>query len=175
MGGPADIWRQAAANFDRHVHAIAGDQWDAPTTCDGWTVRDLVDHTVHWQAMVGGIVGAGTSPGDDWPTVRAAIDQALNDPSSLEGNADPSVMGGMPKHQVLGIATGDVLIHSWDLARSIGADDTLPPEAVEAVQLGLSRFPDEMMRGSGMFGPAVEVPDDASPQDKLLGFVGRHP
>jgi len=82
--------------------------------------------------------------------------------------------GDMPKHQMVGILIGDLLIHSWDLARSIGADDTLPPAAVEATMMGLSRFPEEQMRGS-MFGPAIEVPDDASAQDKLIGFVGRQP
>jgi hypothetical protein len=40
--------------------------------------------------------------------------------------------------------------------------------------LGLSRMPEERLRG-GAFGPAVDVADDASAQDKLMGFVGRHP
>jgi hypothetical protein len=36
-------------------------------------------------------------------------------------------------------------------------------------------FPSEAMRGPGAFGPEVEVPDDASDQDKLLAFLGRRP
>ena len=32
----------------------------------------------------------------------------------------------------VGIVTNDLLVHTWDLARSIGADETLPPDAVEA-------------------------------------------
>lgn len=175
MTGPAEIWHEAADNFDRHVRAIVDDQWDAPTDCGDWTVRDLVDHTVHWQAVVGGIVGAGTSPGDEWPAVRDAIAQALQDPSNLEGNAPPEVMGGMPKHQVLGIGTGDVLLHGWDLARAIGADETLPPAAVQAVLMGMQRVPESMLRSPGMFGPAIAVAEDASEQDRLLGFTGRQP
>ena len=33
----------------------------------------------------------------------------------------------------------------------------------------------EQFETSDMFGPFVEVPDDASIQDKLLGFFGRDP
>ena len=28
------------------VNAVADDQWDAPTPCRDWTVRDLVNHVV---------------------------------------------------------------------------------------------------------------------------------
>jgi hypothetical protein len=32
-----------------------------------------------------------------------------------------------------------------------------------------------LMRDSGQFGPRVPVPDDADPQARLLGFIGRDP
>jgi len=75
---------------------------------------------------------------------------------------------------------GDLLIHSWDLARSIGADETLPPDAVEAATIGLHHVPPALLRGTNplgakMMGPAVEVPDEASAQDKMLAFTGRRP
>ena len=41
--------------------------------------------------------------------------------------------------------------------------------------MGLQRVPDAMLRSDNMFGPVVEVADDASPQDRLLGFLGRTP
>jgi hypothetical protein len=34
---------------------------------------------------------------------------------------------------------------------------------------------DEILRSSGQYGPRVPVPDDADPQTKLLGFIGRDP
>jgi uncharacterized protein (TIGR03086 family) len=98
---------------------------------------------------------------------------ALEDPANLEGTAE--AFGGMPKQQILGLLITDLLVHSWDLARSIGADETLPPAAVDAAMMGLTRMPEEMLRGGTMFGPAVEVPDTASPQDKLIAFAGRRP
>lgn len=173
MNGPADIWRLAADKWSEVSAQVGDGDWDKPTPCDGWTVRDLVDHAMHWQAMGGGILGAGTAPGADWASVKPALSAALDDPSNLEGTAEQ--FNNMPKHQVLGFVIGDLLIHAWDLARAIGADETLPPAAVEATMMGLGNVPAEMLRGENMFGPEIEVADDASAQDKLLAFVGRRP
>ena len=175
MEGPAGIWQQAGDNCDRHVQTIGADQWDAPTGCGDWTVRELVAHTVQWQAVIGGFLGVDTSPGDEWPAVRAAVLETVQDPATLESDAPPDAFGGMPKHQLLGIATGDVLLHGWDLARALGADDTLPPDAAQAVHMGLRRIPEETLRSPNMFGTPIEVGDDASEQDRLLAFSGRQP
>jgi uncharacterized protein (TIGR03086 family) len=173
MSGPAEIWQQAADKFSEVLDQVGDDQWSAPTPCDQWTVRELVDHVLHWQGMGGGILGAGTSAGDDWETIQPALAAALRDPANLEGNAEQ--FNGMPKHQVAGFVIGDLVIHTWDLARAIGADEQLPADAVDSVIVGLERVPAEMLRGDNMFGPPVDVGDDASPQDKLLAFAGRHP
>jgi hypothetical protein len=34
---------------------------------------------------------------------------------------------------------------------------------------------DEMLRTPGVCGPAVGVPESASPQDKFIAFMGRTP
>ncbi|MCB0994811.1 MAG: TIGR03086 family protein [Acidimicrobiales bacterium] len=173
--GPGDIWKQAAAHFDQNLKAVGDDQWDLPTPCEGWSVRELVDHAVQAQAGIGSVLGSAAAPDASWDDVYPAVSAAIDDPSNLEGNAPPQVMGGMPKHQLLGIAVGDVLLHSWDLARATGGDENLPPAAVEAVQMGLGRMPEQMLRSPKMFANPVEVADDASAQDKLLGFTGRQP
>lgn len=175
MNGPAEIWVQTADTFEAHLAAVTDDQWAAPSPCTEWTVRELVDHAVGAQRQLGGLFGAAVDEGADWTAVRAAVQAAISDPTNLEGNAPPQVFGGMPKHQVLGIAVGDLLLHAWDLARAIGADETLPAEAVQAVAMGFQRMPEPMLRSGGMFGPAIEVADDASEQDKLLAFTGRQP
>ena len=146
---------------------------ETPTTCDGWTVRDLVDHAMHWQGMGGSVLGAGTAPGQDWSEVQPALGAALQDPANLEGTVEQ--FGDMPKQGLAGLVIADLLLHSWDLARSIGADETLPADAAESTLMGLQRMPDPMLRGENMFGPAIDVAHDASAQDKLLAFTGRQP
>ena len=175
MDGPAEIWQMAAGSFEAKLAEVGDEQWDTPTGMGDWTVRDLVDHTLFWQCNLAATVGAEASPEDGWDHIRAAISGALQDPSVLEGTLDSGPMTGMPRHQAMGFATADVLLHGWDLARAIGADDSLPEAAVQAVHMGMSQAPEEMIRNPQVFGPVVAVPDDASAQDKLLGFSGRQP
>lgn len=175
MNGPIDIWKLAADNFSRHYRSVTDEQWGAPSPCSEWTVRELVDHAVGVQTMMGAALGSSAGEGSDWEAVRAGMAAALDDPAALDGTIDHPAMGQMPKHQVLGIAGSDLLLHSWDLARAIGGDETLPPAAVDAVMMGLQRMPAEMMRAPGRFGEPVDVAADASAQDQLLAFSGRRP
>ena len=173
MESVGEIWQQAADKWSEVSGQIGDDEWGKSTTCDDWTVKELVDHAMHWQAMGGGVFGAATKPGDDWATIQPALGAALADPANLEGNAE--AFGNMPKQGVAGLVIADLLIHSWDLAKSIGADTTLPEAAVVSTMMGLQRLPEQMLRSESMFGAAVEVADDASAQDKLIAFVGRTP
>ena len=74
----------------------------------------------------------------------------------------------------LGIAFGDQLLHGWDLARATHQDATMPEGLAEAAYGMIhGRFTDEQRKG--LFKPAIDVPDDASPQEKLLAYTGRPP
>jgi hypothetical protein len=69
----------------------------------------------------------------------------------------------------------DQLIHTWDLAVALGVDRALDAEVTDAVvSMFLPQMP-EMGRQAGFVGPAVEVGADPSPQDVLLGAMGRDP
>ena len=65
-------------------------------------------------------------------------------------------------------------MHTWDLARATGQDDTLDPERCAVMLAGMEPIEDAM-RGSGQYGPRVEVPADADAQTRMLGFIGRDP
>ena len=178
MSGPVDIWRQVAAKWSEVYGQVTDGQWEQPTPCQEWTVRQLVDHTLNWQAEGGRLLGAATAPGDSWDRIRAAFDALLSDPAQLGGNVPE--FAGIPKQELAGFLIGDLLIHSWDLARSIGADEALPADAVEATTTGLHHVPPALLRGTNplgqkMMAAAVEVSADASPQDKMLAFAGRRP
>jgi hypothetical protein len=70
---------------------------------------------------------------------------------------------------------GDLLIHSWDLARATGGDERLDPEAVAAALEGFKPL-DEVLHSSGnVFGPKVEPPPNTDLQTELLCFAGRRP
>jgi len=70
--------------------------------------------------------------------------------------------------------TADVFMHTWDLARATGQDDRLDAEFCALLVGGMADFEDAM-RSSGQYGARVDVPADADPQSRLLGFIGRDP
>ncbi|WP_353961381.1 hypothetical protein [Antrihabitans cavernicola] len=65
-------------------------------------------------------------------------------------------------------------MHSWDLARATGQDETLDPERCAAMLAGMQSW-DAVLRSSGQYGPKVDVPGDADAQTKLIAFIGRDP
>ncbi len=65
-------------------------------------------------------------------------------------------------------------LRAHDIARVIGVDPTLPADLVKGLWDELSPVADEW-RELGAFPPRVDVPGDASLQDRLLGLTGRDP
>ncbi len=169
----AAIWRQAASAWDQRWQAVQAEQWEAQSVCDEWNVQQLCEHTIQTQAtFAASMVGAQVAPDAAWPEVHAAINACLEDPSCLDGTTE-SPMGEVPKAMMFGIASTDMLIHSWDLARSIGADEALPAEAVQACYMGLQKLPEQARLADGRFKASTECAADADTQTQLLSFAGR--
>lgn len=167
-----DQWRETAAAWDQRFQAV-GDQGDAQSPCEGWCANDVVEHAVGVQAQIaGGILGI-QAEGMEWPDLHQAMSSAMEDPSVLDGELPQGPFGPMSKAMMLGVGISDLLIHTWDLSRAIGADETLPAGPVTSAYMGLQRFPEEAMRASGRFSAAIEVADDADEQTKMLAFAGR--
>jgi uncharacterized protein (TIGR03086 family) len=68
--------------------------------------------------------------------------------------------------------TGELTIHNWDLARALGVDETLDPEAVHTTYIAMKQHSDALRR-PGVLGPQVKAPDDSDEQTQLLAFTGR--
>jgi len=114
-------------------------------------------------------------PAGAWRALDAAFRSGLGDEEVCAREVE---FGPAGRHTWEGaVATfciGDVLVHTWDLARATGLDETLDSEEVHLQYEGMLPA-DELLRSSGHFGPRVEVPDDADEQTKLIAFTGRHP
>jgi uncharacterized protein (TIGR03086 family) len=180
------LFQRAAEGFGRHVHSIVEGQWHDPTPCTEWDVRMLVNHVTVEQLWVppltqGSTVAdvGGRFDGDqlsDDPVAR--WDSALKDsvaafgaPGALDGTVTLSA-GERPTAEYCWEMTTDALIHSWDLARGIGADETLDAELVKVIYERTLPIA-EHLQETGLFAPPVPVPDDAPLQTKLLAIFGR--
>jgi uncharacterized protein (TIGR03086 family) len=183
MATTAERWRALADGFGRRVDGVPPGRWDDPAPCAGWVARDVVRHLVEWMpSLYLGAVGlpvpqmpsADDDPAAAWRAADAVISALLADPD-LAGRPTSTRAGDMTL-EALVATTGlmDLLVHTWDLARATGQDETLDRQEASAFLAGIEPW-DAALRSSGHYGARVPVPDDADDQARLLAFTGRHP
>ena len=79
----------------------------------------------------------------------------------------------MPVGEIIGrFVTMDLLVHTWDLARTVHADERLDQESVRRAYEAMKPM-DAMIRRPGVFGPRLDPPPGADPQTEFLYFLGR--
>ncbi len=184
---PAPLFAQASEYTARIVANVKPDQLSDPTPCPEWDVHALLNHLIganHFFAGKGDGTwvdppeGAeppdmvGTDPATSYNASVAGVKAAYQ--PDMYGNTVTAGPGEMPAGQLYAIGMSEQLLHGWDLAKATGQDGTMDPVLAGAV--------DTMIRPNiaggveaGFYGPEVPVADDASPTDKLVGLVGRHP
>ena len=177
---------KAIYGFDAVVNRVGDDQWDVDTPCDGWKVRDVVDHQVAIMGMVAAMARGESpeinlqteaGPGDDpraaWADTRDELLAALDTQGALQREAD-TPFGHMTVDRFVGILAIDPLTHTWDIATAVGIDPALDEDLCVKGARQLERA-GEMIRGPGMYGPAVAVADDADAITRFIAISGRTP
>lgn len=171
-------WRRAVAEFGRRLELVSDDQWDLPTPCAEWTVADLADHVIGYQTLLPAELGVEIQTTGDrvesWKSVIAAAEAAYTAPGALD---TPVSFGPaeVAARERLVTPVLDALIHSWDLARAIGADEALPADLCREV-LEAMRPLESVWRIPEWYGDALGDGDDGAGRDvemRLLRFVGR--
>ncbi|HZJ07843.1 MAG TPA: TIGR03086 family metal-binding protein [Nocardioidaceae bacterium] len=184
LNSAADDHREVAGVFTDRVRGVPASAWDDPAPVEGWRARDVVRHLVEWfpaflKAGSGIELPSGPSADDDpvaaWIVHSDGV-QALLDDSATAGKVlSDRHVGEVPLDRAVDqFYTPDVFMHTWDLARATGQDETLDPVRCALLLEGMLPI-DEVLRASGQYGPRVEVAGDADAQTQLLGFIGRTP
>lgn len=184
MSELAERYRSIAIGFSQRVDAVPPEAWDNPAPCEGWVARDVIRHLVEWIPPVlrdGAGVELTIEPSVDddpvaaWHALDRALQAILDDPVQSHADFDHPQAGQMPVETAVNmIVVNDVFLHTWDLARATGLDETLDAEIAAEMLVGMQPY-DEMLRNSGHYGPRVEVSEDADVQTKLMAFIGRQP
>jgi uncharacterized protein (TIGR03086 family) len=176
---------------DRFAEVLSGvepDQYPLPTPCPDWTVDQLIDHVITANHLVELLL-----TGVDREVAFARLqqrpvspDRRLDLPASVTAQrlafeaADPgdevvTAVSTMTASRLLGIRIIDLLVHGWDLARAVGADERLPAELV-AAGLAIVEPQADWMATVGVFGTgAIGAPEPADDQERLLQLTGRRP
>lgn len=173
---------ETAARGFAAVLAQCGDDLSAPSPCEGWTAQDIVDH------VMGGAPYYAREWGGEVPDLQEDTDRATRYRAESRAFAatcrQPGVLdrmvpapgegGEFPAAMMLGMFTADTLIHTWDLARSVGIDVELDQELLQRTWDGMVPM-EAALRRPDVFGPAVEIDDSAPMQDRAMAWFGRQP
>ena len=163
---------------------------DDPTPC-GMPVAALLDHLAMFAVVFTEAASKdarrteprtpdATQLAADWrtaiPRALTALAHAWSEPGAWEGMT--TVRGMDFPGDVAGtIALDEIVLHGWDLARATGQPYDADPGVADALTGFLTHLADPEMGipRDGIFGPVVDVPDDAPEFDRLLGLAGRDP
>ncbi len=174
------------------MSAISASQVDFRTPCSGYSVSNLIDHTVE-AAYRAAALGRGQTPpaGDDNPHIeladapaelRCAAEQAAQ---AWSDDSRLSTSFTMPWGEQYSGATlvnmylAELATHAWDLAFATGQLDRLDP-SLAAIALDGARamirpeYRDMVAKGSP-FGAEVQPPPGADDWQRLAAFMGRDP
>jgi uncharacterized protein (TIGR03086 family) len=185
MSSPADRLDYQAGALHDLIAGVQPGQWDARTPCTNWTVRDLTNHLVGGGAMFAASFRGETVEMDDsalpdllGDDATAAWDQVFSDfrdAVGARGAMEREVVlpfATLPAQVALDIATFDLLVHAWDLARATGQPFD-PPVDVVADARNVAGTLVDGLRDGDTFKDATTAPDSASPIDELAAFTGR--
>ncbi len=180
------MFRRAVTEFGDRVSRIADGQWEASTPDEGWTVRDLVNHVVSedlWAPPLfagstisdvgdrfdGDVLGA--DPKNSWQAASDGALRAVTEPGAMDRTVHLS-FGDFPGREYAMQLFADHLVHAWDLARAIGADERLHAGLVDGCAAWFADV-EGAYRSAGVIAQRPPVPDVAGPQVRLLAMFGR--
>ncbi|MEU5263883.1 TIGR03086 family metal-binding protein [Amycolatopsis sp. NPDC021455] len=184
-----DRFLLASKGFEHHLRAVAPDGWGAPTPCTEWDVRALANHMTRGNLNYVGLLHGATRAdflaqrdadalGDDPVAAFTASVRALTDAFAEEGAMDQVVdypLGKLTGRRALAVRTTDSTIHTWDLARALGADETLDPGLVVWIDESYDEIFAGLSLGPTFFADPPPAAPGASRQDRVLTRFGRDP
>ncbi|MBW0016182.1 MAG: maleylpyruvate isomerase family mycothiol-dependent enzyme [Mycobacterium sp.] len=167
--GVGSLHLAVCRRFGSAVRSAEG-RWDHQSPCPDWHARDIVEHVIGFHDVLL-LRPLGLKPerprGEPlarWDLTHSQLQQAFQH----------SKLPTLEAYHLIPRLTQDVLVHTWDLARAVGSDDSLDPAWCTFF---LERLPAdrEALTASGMFAAPVVVDDQTDPQSRLLAALGRNP
>jgi len=189
-----DVFILADEALKHVVDQIGDDQWDTKVPDDmsprrpGVTLRQIINYHAYDDAWVPDVLAGKTieEVGTTWDGDLLGDHPKLNFASIVE-TAVMTVRGFDDLERTVHLSYGDYTareylkhitcfrgLRIYDIADFIGADTTMPDDLVQGLWDEIAPEA-EQWRQMGVFGPAVDVPEAAPLQDRLLGLTGRRP
>ncbi|MFE5241718.1 MULTISPECIES: TIGR03086 family metal-binding protein [unclassified Streptomyces] len=160
----------------------------APTPCQGWDLRELINHWVLYSAhglecralrtpIPDELTTRDFTADADWPEQYAAqLDQAVaawSDPAVWEGGIDTG-HGSTPAPDIAAMLLMETVLHGWDVARATGQEFRISEPAAGHL-LRTVEGTAALYRQYEGFAGEVTLPEGASDFERALALSGRDP
>lgn len=180
MTDTAQHFRERAERFAEILEAC-GEHWDAPSPCEGWAVRDVVEHVVETERDFLARMELDPGPAPDlsdpaagWRTHLDAVAAVL----ARDGVAGREYDGWFGRTTIGATMADfygwDLVIHGSDVARATGQPWSIADEEAAALEAAADGWGDSLY-AEGICAAPVPVGDDAPAGDRLLARLGRDP
>jgi uncharacterized protein (TIGR03086 family) len=184
---------RAIEECDKRLVLIGPSDWDLPTPCDEWNVRDLVYHIAFGSFFYAGLA-TGAKFGDllkglpwredfDADPVAHCRQEATRIATVFRAPGGMTYVPDWPLRpestgaEMIDFRTLDLVVHTWDLSRAIGVDETLPTALAEYGLLCATPDWTDKQRAAGGWRDETTspIPANEPPLWRLLRITGREP
>ncbi len=149
------LYERTRERAEAMVSRVAPRQRALPTPCEEWQAQELIDHLAGHVRYAASVTN-GTDGLDRMVPFREGA-------------------GEWRLETALAATALELATHTWDLARSIAADETIDPEVLGTLWDRFLADGPGPPRGPGLIGPAVRIPVSDPLQARFLGQMGRDP
>lgn len=175
---------RVCARFGRAVSEVDG-RWNRPSPCAGWDARAVLEHVIgfHDVLLLRPFDAKPARPSNDperrWSLTLTALRAVLQRPGLFDGVVEVPAVGDLAPtrldaRRLVPALSQDVLVHTWDLARAVGANDRLDPKLCARFLAALPGDADALVQ-TGMYSSPLTITGEAGAQSQLLARLGRDP
>jgi len=172
--------QRAQDTFSGVLASVQPYQFNAPTPCREWTVRDVIEHVIGGNERVAIRAGLCSEPAarpqdliEAHQATAAAAQAVFAAPGGMTAMFELPI-GPMPGSAFIRMRITDALVHAWDLAKATGQSTDLDPELAAQVLAASRQHMTAALRGTGKFFGEPQPCDPARPPaDQLAAFLGR--
>ncbi|WP_240677716.1 TIGR03086 family metal-binding protein [Actinacidiphila soli] len=181
---------EAAAEAARIARGVTPDQLSAPTPCDKWDTRTLVNHWVLYAShglehralrkqLPEALTERDFAADPDWAEAYAAqLDRAVAawaDPAVWEGEVDLG-FAKMPAAEIASLVVKETVVHGWDVARATGQEYRCSDGLGELILEVVDEHAEVYRQYEGFAEPVpLPDPDSATAFERALALSGRTP
>lgn len=141
------------------LRTLSDDEWETPSLCDGWRVRDVVAHLCYDAMSLPAylLVAVRSAFGADRMNARLVDAERRTPTSALTDKLETTIGGGNFVTLVPKLALADVVVHHQDIRRPLGRRREVPQERILSVLDHPDQFTSPRRRTRGLRFVATDV------------------